>query len=78
MAKEQQTTEFPQFDVKLTGNARTKFHVEKHEIGRLSDFLLTNAWKGTLSVTYPGNGGISLVIFDETRRATYEENGFSG
>jgi hypothetical protein len=59
--------DFPQFEVKLQANCRSKFTIDKHEIGKLSDFLLDQRWKGKLEVTYPGNGGITLVTFDETK-----------
>lgn len=59
--------EFPQYDIKYEGHARSKFKIDKSEVGALNAFMLEKKWKGELTITYPGNGGISLIVFDEKK-----------
>jgi hypothetical protein len=69
--------DFPTFEIKLQAHALSKFTVDKREIGKLSDFFLDQRWKGELRLVYPGNGGISLITFEE-KRPMSELNGENG
>ncbi len=67
----------PKFDVKTKATAIAHYTGPKNpreegydnDIEKLHRFLLREQWKGLLTIGYVGNGGVSEVMFTETKAA---------
>lgn len=62
----------PNFDFRLEGRAISKFS-PKEDIATILDFLRRDGWRGKLTIDLPGNGGVSLIQFEEVRRMNRDE-----
>lgn len=62
----------PNFDFRLEGRAISKFS-PKEDIATILDFLRRDGWRGKLTIDLPGNGGVSLIQFEEVRRMSRDE-----
>lgn len=54
----------PNFEMKIEGIATSTFS-PKTSLDELSTWLRTQKWRGTLQISYAGNGGVSSVSFTE-------------
>ena len=61
-----------QFEVKLQGHAIAKWLGKKDAatLAQLFSLCLKEKWRGRLEINFPGNGGVTDVVFTEVRRMT--------
>ncbi len=61
-----------QLDFKMDARcvSRWKGAKDSKTIAELFDYFRTEGWRGEMRIGFPGNGGVSEVLFDEVRRAT--------
>jgi len=65
----------PEFNVKMEGHAFAHFTGERdpETIKKLYAYLRANNWKGCLKIHFPGNGGVTDVMFEEIKKMTVDK-----
>ena len=63
-----------QMEMKMEGHCRARWTGSKDvkTIAELFEFYRTEGWRGQWVINFPGNGGVTEIIFTEVRRASHE------
>ena len=66
----------PEFTTKMEGHSYAHFSGERDgdSVKSLHEFIKREKWRGQLTISYAGNGGVTDIIFHEVRRATLDKS----
>ncbi len=66
----------PEFTIKTEGHSHAHFTGGRDgdSLKSLHEFIRREKWRGQLTISYAGNGGVTDVIFHEVRRATIDKS----